>query len=116
MKTLLALAVAVSSIFPTSAQVPPCPGAPTTDADLKWYAAKAAQAHVDAREDARLAAYVEAAKYQATAASKPANDAAYQMLQLRIVSAYPNNPAMWQYLNRNPNPRVTPTMGGRTSV
>lgn len=101
MKTLI-LAVIIATAAVSSAQVPPCPGACPTDADLKYWAAKAAQAREDAKEAARLEAAVRIAEARAAARNSRDDDAAYQMLQLRIVSAYPNNPAMWQYLNRNP--------------
>ena len=102
MKTIL-LAVLLATAGALSAQIPPCPGACPTDADLKYWAAKESQAHADAREDARLAAIVAAADAQIRARREERDDSSNNLLQLRIVSAYPNNPAMWQWLNRNPH-------------
>jgi len=42
--------------------------------------------------------------------SGPACEVSNQLLQLRIQTAYPNNPAMWRWLNSNP--RYIPTYLG----
>ena len=51
------------------------------------------------KEDAFIAD-VEARKIEATRPKTGADEIIYQLKQLRIETAYPNDPAMWRALNR----------------
>jgi hypothetical protein len=94
MKTLMALAVVAVSVITASAQTQ---GRVMSLEDMKeeFRQANLASERAYAQKEAELAA-MRAERLKL----KEANDTAYQLLQLRIETAYPNDPAMWRALNR----------------
>lgn len=94
MKTILfTSALIVVAVIAGRAQ--PAPGSPCTAADLAYWQERQAKTAVQTP----AVVYVPA---PAPAASRQLDEVNAQLLQLRIETAYPNNPAMWRWLNRNP--------------